>query len=248
MPQPPPRLIDRLGNITAQLRRQPRDQHRVLLIESYRTSGPRSAATTTSPAAARTRTACPGRRPAGPAPATGARSAHTTPSPPPHLAAAAGLRPSPAPRRDPRPGTERPPGDHLRVVIGRHDHLLDARQVDPGDRFDTGTQARSRSSRALRLRSPRDTPLPLPMNVLLLVGTPSPKRIGDVPTSRTDTQTSLCRGCGSGRRSQPSRRCCISSAAGGGSSDRDQVTHENQRLARCGDASRATLAIGQSAE
>jgi hypothetical protein len=29
----------------------------------------------------------------------------------------------------------------------------------------------------LRLRSPRDTPLPLPMNVLLLRGTPSPKRI-----------------------------------------------------------------------
>src|SRR5438552_10218387 len=34
--------------------------------------------------------------------------------------------------------------------------------------FTDGTSTRSRASRALRLRSPRDTPLPLPMNVLLL--------------------------------------------------------------------------------
>src|SRR5690242_20630861 len=34
--------------------------------------------------------------------------------------------------------------------------------------FVAGTSARSRARRALRLRSPRDTPLPLPMNVLLL--------------------------------------------------------------------------------
>jgi len=31
-----------------------------------------------------------------------------------------------------------------------------------------GTRARRRVKRALRLRSPRDTPLPLPVNVLLL--------------------------------------------------------------------------------
>ena len=34
--------------------------------------------------------------------------------------------------------------------------------------FVTGTKLRSRAKRALRLRSPRDTPLPLPTNVLLL--------------------------------------------------------------------------------
>src|SRR3954471_10959179 len=34
--------------------------------------------------------------------------------------------------------------------------------------FVAGTSTRNRASRALRLRSPRDTPLPLPMNVLLL--------------------------------------------------------------------------------
>src|SRR6266536_1322600 len=34
--------------------------------------------------------------------------------------------------------------------------------------FTDGTRTRNRASRALRLRSPRDTPLPLPMNVLLL--------------------------------------------------------------------------------
>src|SRR5690348_13503758 len=32
----------------------------------------------------------------------------------------------------------------------------------------TGTSSRSRASLALRVRSPRDTPLPLPTNVLLL--------------------------------------------------------------------------------
>src|SRR5580704_7085315 len=56
--------------------------------------------------------------------------------------------------------------------------------------LDTGTSTRSRASRALRLRSPRDTPLPLPMNVLLLRRTPSPKRVKGTflrhePTRRT---------------------------------------------------------------
>ena len=34
MPQPPPQFIGWLGQVTAQLRRQPRDQHRVLVIFS----------------------------------------------------------------------------------------------------------------------------------------------------------------------------------------------------------------------
>jgi hypothetical protein len=55
---------------------------------SCRRSGPRSAGTTSSPPAARTRTASPGPRPAGPVPATGARSARTTPAPGPAAARA----------------------------------------------------------------------------------------------------------------------------------------------------------------
>src|SRR5690242_11698273 len=45
--------------------------------------------------------------------------------------------------------------------------LLSARSI-PTIAFVTGTRARSRVSRELRLRSPPDTPLPLPLNVLLL--------------------------------------------------------------------------------
>src|SRR5690348_12629720 len=61
--------------------------------------------------------------------------------------------------------------------------------------FTDGTRARNRVSRALRLRSPRDTPLPLPMNVLLLRWDTKPAaHQEDVPTSCSDTQNVfLCR-------------------------------------------------------
>lgn len=52
------------------------------------------------------------------------------------------------------------PGDDLRVVIGHHNHLLTAREVVPAIAFVTGTKARSRSSRPLRLRSPEGPFLP----------------------------------------------------------------------------------------
>ena len=45
--------------------------------------------------------------------------------------------------------------------------LRSARSI-PTIAFVTGTSSRSRASRALRFRSPRETPLPLVMNVLLL--------------------------------------------------------------------------------
>jgi hypothetical protein len=45
--------------------------------------------------------------------------------------------------------------------------FLSARSI-PTIAFSTGTNSRSRASRALRLRSPRETPLPLFMNVLLM--------------------------------------------------------------------------------
>src|SRR6478735_6692835 len=52
--------------------------------------------------------------------------------------------------------------------------LRSARSI-PTIAFVIGTAARSRESRAIRFRSPRETPLPLFMNVLLLAcGTPSP--------------------------------------------------------------------------
>ncbi len=59
------------------------------------------------------------------------------------------------------------PRQHLRVVVGHHEHLLRPARSIPTIAFLVGTASRSRSSRALRLRSPRDTPLPLDTNVLL---------------------------------------------------------------------------------
>jgi hypothetical protein len=53
-------------------------------------------------------------------------------------------------------------------VIGDHNHLLRIGKVDRTIAFVTGTMLRSQAKRALRLRSPRDTPLALPTNVLLL--------------------------------------------------------------------------------
>ena len=101
VPQPAPRLIHRLRDVAAQLRGQPGDQHHILLISLVRRQvlGPPRLP------AARTRTASIAARPAGPAPATGARSAHTTPSLPPSPSPQPALRPSPAPRQDPRRGT-----------------------------------------------------------------------------------------------------------------------------------------------
>src|SRR5262249_5192467 len=59
----------------------------------------------------------------------------------------------------------------------------------------TGTSSRSRASLALRLRSPRDTPLPLATNVLLLRWDTKPAaHQEDVPTPGHDTQNVfLCR-------------------------------------------------------
>src|SRR4051794_26712729 len=62
--------------------------------------------------------------------------------------------------------------------------------------FVTGTSPRSRTSLAFRLRSPRDTPLPLATNVLLLRWDTKPAaHQEDVPTPGIDTQNDfLCRG------------------------------------------------------
>lgn len=72
--------------------------------------------------------------------------------------------------------------------------LASARSI-PTIAFVVGTNARSRVRRALRLRSPRETPLPLLMNVLLVRWDAKPdKRIRGTFLRRTDTQNVfLCR-------------------------------------------------------
>ena len=191
MPQPAPRLIDRLGNVAAQLRGQSGDQHRVLLIGliEVRSSLRRDHEVSIGCTHTNGMPAVGGQLPQHPPPVPGrlARHRHPPASPSPRHA----RRPSPAPRPDPRPGTGtscgRSPSSRDRSP--RPSACASARSI-PTIAFVTGTSARSRSSRALRLRSPRDTPLPLPMNVLLLRGTPSPKRIRGTflrhePTRRT---------------------------------------------------------------
>ena len=61
--------------------------------------------------------------------------------------------------------------------------------------WSSGTSSRSRASRALRFRSPRETPLPLVMNVLLMRWDTKPdKRSGGRSYIATDTQNVfLCR-------------------------------------------------------
>jgi hypothetical protein len=83
-------------------------------------------------------------------------------------------------------------------VIADHDHLLRIGQVDPDQALVTGTRARSRTSLALGLRSPRDTPQPLATNVLLLRWDTKPAaHQEDVPTPGHDTQNAfLCRWSG----------------------------------------------------
>ena len=107
-----------------------------------------------------------------------------------------GSRPAQRGAQIPGPAPEGPTRQHLRVVIADHDHLLGVGQVNPDDRVPTGTSPRSRASLALRLRSPRDTPLPLPTNVLLLRWDTKPAaHQEDVPTPDHDTQNVfLCRG------------------------------------------------------
>ena len=139
-------------------------------------SGPRSCAPTTTTPAAHTRTTCPGPRRAGPAPATGARSARTptvTPANPARVARPA-AQSNAAPRSHALHRNVRRASTLESWSVTTTICLRSARSI-PTIAFVTGTAARSRESRAFRFRSPRETPLPLFMNVLLLAhGTPSP--------------------------------------------------------------------------
>jgi hypothetical protein len=83
--------------------------------------------------------------------------------------------------------------------------LRSARSI-PTIAFSSGTSSRSRASRAFRLRSPRETPLRLVMNVLLSAMGHQARQAhqGDVPTSGTTRRTSFYAAIGR------SRRCVIS--------------------------------------
>ena len=133
MPQPRPRLIGRLGDIAAQLRGEPGDQHRVFLaglIAGQVLGPPRPRGDHRLHAHERHRTVR-SQLPQHPPPVPGRLARHRHPRPPSRRGAASG----PVQRRPKIPGAapERPPCDDPRIV-GHHDHLLAAGQVDPGDR------------------------------------------------------------------------------------------------------------------
>ncbi len=99
----------------------------------------------------------------------------------------------PLQRRTQLPGAppERPPRQHPRLMISHHHHLLGISQIDPGDRVTQRHRPRSRASLALRLRSPRETPLRSDTDVLLCAWDPNPnsasggRRLRLIPTRKT---------------------------------------------------------------
>src|SRR5262249_28677080 len=101
----------------------------------------------------------------------------------------------------PSAAPERPPRDDLRVVIGHHDHLLRARQVDPGDRIRHRHQGAQplQPSIAVAVTSGYATTVTHERPPAAWDTKPETHQ-GDVPTSPTDTQNVfLCRG----RRTAP---------------------------------------------
>jgi hypothetical protein len=68
----------------------------------------------------------------------------------------------------PSPAAERSTGQHPQVVITHHHHLLAVRQIDPDNRVLVRDQLPQPSQPSVTVAAPRDTPLALPMNALLL--------------------------------------------------------------------------------
>jgi len=137
MTQPAPRLIDRFRDIAAQFGREPRDQHRVLLIglvERQILSAPRVGAQRRLNTHER-HTPISGQLTQHPPPVTGgfAGDRHAGEVLP---RVSRGLAGGPVQRGTeiPRPTPERLAGDHLRVVIAHDNHLFLVRQIDPDDR------------------------------------------------------------------------------------------------------------------
>jgi hypothetical protein len=195
MPQPGPRLIDRLGHIAAQLGGQPGDQHRVFLIgliAGQVLGPPRPRSDHRLHAHERHR---PARRQLRKHPPSvpGRLARHRHPRPPMHGSAPG----RPVQRRAKIPGAapERPPRDHLRVMIGHHDHLLAARQIDPGDRVRHRHQAAQplQASIAVAVTTGHATTVTHERPPAAWDTKPEAHQ-GDVPTSPTDTQNVfLCR-------------------------------------------------------
>jgi hypothetical protein len=99
--------------------------------------------------------------------------------------------------------TESPQGQHPRVMVGDHDHLLGIGQIDTDNRVAPPAPA-SAAAPNLALRSPRDTPLPLPTNVLLLRwDTRHAVHQEDVPTPATTRRTCSYAAVRAGRGTLP---------------------------------------------
>ena len=229
VPQPRPGLIDGLGHVAAQLRGQPGDQHRVLvvgLVEGQVLGPPRPRRHQRLHAHER-HLAVGGQLAQHPPPVPGRLARHRHPRPARRRGTGGG--PDPAPTPDPTPCTgtfgarspssrDRSPRPSACRLPGR----------SPRSRSSPAPGPASRASRALRLRSPRDTPLPLLMNVLLLRGTPSPKRIrGTFP------------------RHLPTRRTCFYAAHGLGLAARPGLLPDASRTLAGGPDSGPYRQVGQ---
>ncbi len=133
MPQSSPILIGWLGQVAAQLRGEPGDQHRILvigLVERQVFGPPRPGAHQRLHAHKR-HAALGGQLSHHPPPVTGRLHHDRHPGEPRRC----GTRGSPVQRHPqfPGPPPERPPRQHPRLMIGDHDHLLTVSQIDAGD-------------------------------------------------------------------------------------------------------------------
>src|SRR3954452_7998836 len=168
VPQPTPRLIDRFGDVAAQLRGQPGDQNRVLVVGLVE----RQVLTAPSPrglhrlhtherhrpvrsALTKTRHRCP-------------VGSHDTVTPAnPFAVARSAAQSNATPRSQARQRNVLRARTLESWSVTTTICFLSARSI-PTIAFSSGTSTRSRASRALRFRSPRETPLPWVMNVLLV--------------------------------------------------------------------------------
>ena len=196
VPQPTPGLVDRLRDVAAQLRGQPGDQHRVLvvgLVERQVLAAPRPRRLHRLHTHERHPTL---RRQLAnnPPPVPGRLARHRHPGPTLRRGPVGG--PVQRPPQVPRAAGECPPRQHLRVVVGDDDHLLLVGQVDPHDRvLDRDELAQPRqSSVAVAVASrhaasvAHERPPPAMGHQALQA------HQEDVPTPRTDTQNVfLCR-------------------------------------------------------
>ncbi|MEQ7007050.1 hypothetical protein ABN028_12805 [Actinopolymorpha sp. B17G11] len=134
VPQPAPGLLDRLGHVAAQLGGEPGDQDRVLVVglvegQVLATTGPRGLHRLHAYERHRP---VRGQLAQHPPPVTGRLTRDRDPGEPLRLSALG--RPVQRHPQIPGPAAKGPPGQHFRVVVGDHHHLLLVGQVDADDR------------------------------------------------------------------------------------------------------------------